>query len=423
MKQNKTLTSTLFALGIAATQLPLLQAAPIIELRVTGGQFHMGVFTPTGPVPYSFTDSSYNLITDFPTTIGWDTTAGNTSAQPGTIVAFDFGSPFVNTFNTTCDPQVVDDCINNPHTPVTGTVNGTSLIIADGDPITVDINAMYANWNGVNFNQGGTTGAGIAYPGAAFEFPFTSTVSNVDPVAGTFNYDMTWQSLIVGGPFNGQTGTWRFTGTGVVDLTGPTNDPKTDPGLTLLNNNFATIMLTSTQVAASYPLPTTHSPCTDCWDWTVTGLAANGDSARVVLPLSSGFPAGGEVLKYDSVALAWVPFDTSTGDSVSSAPIAGGICPETGDPSYVTPPQTGHVCIQIDATDGAANDDSGLDSAIVDPGGIFVPLAVKPVTQIKDGSACSLGNRNAGPAQAAEWLLLAGFLGWLGMRRKETYRR
>lgn len=420
MNQNKICAHALFALGIAASLLPVAQAAPIIDLRITGGAFHMGVFTPTGALPYSFTDTSYNIITDFPTPIGWDTTQSHSTAQTGSVVSFAFGTPFVNTFNVVCDPQVVDDCINFPHTQASGTVNGTSLSINDGDPITVDINGLYANWNGVNFNQGGTTGAGTAYPTQPFAFPFTSTVSNVDSIAGTFDYDMTYQSLIVGGPFNGQIGTWRFTGTGVVDLTVPPNNPKTDAGLTLSPNNFASIMLTSTQVNASFPLPTTHDPCTDCWDWMVTGLAMNGDSARVVLPLSSGFPAGGEILKYDSATMTWVPYDTSGGDSVSSAPLLGGTCPNTGDASYVSPPQTGDVCLQLDSTDGAANDDSGLDSIIIDPGGIFVPLAVNVLTPISNNSACSMSNPNASPAHAADWLLLAGFLGWLGMKRRKS---
>ena len=190
----------------------------------------MGPFTPTGPVPFGYVDSSYNLINDFPTTIGWDVNKTITSAGTGSVVAFDFGNPFVNTFITTCDPNNVDNCVNVPHTAPSGTVNGGSATISDGDPIIVDINGLYANWNGIDFNQGGTTKAsGTAYPGTSYTFNFTSTVSNV--MGNTFDYDMTWQSLIVGGPFNGQTGTWRFIGTGVVAQV--SNDPKTDPGLSI----------------------------------------------------------------------------------------------------------------------------------------------------------------------------------------------
>ena len=195
-------------LGLAANT----QAADIASLTITAGEFRLGVFTPS-PIPFAFVDTSLDLITAFETTIGWDVNTGQTAPATGSVVSFDF-SPFVNTFLVACDPQEVDDCINNPHTAVTGTVNGTNPTIADGDPIVVDMNSFYANWNGTDFNQGGTTGDGTAYPGTAQEFSYTSTVSNV--VGNTFDYDMTWQSTVVGGPFDGQTGVWTFTGSGTI---------------------------------------------------------------------------------------------------------------------------------------------------------------------------------------------------------------
>lgn len=395
------------------------QAAPILELRVNSGEFHMGpTFTAGGPVPFEITDNTYNLITDFPTTIGWDTTAGFNSAQPGSIAAFNFGGPYVNTFSVDCDPQVVDDCINNPHSAFSGTVNGGNSTIADGNAIVVDTPSFYANWNGVNFNQGGTSGSGTAYPDTPVEFPFDSTVTNVNSTTGTFDYSMTWQSLIIGGPFNGQTGTWTFIGTGRVDLTAPSNLPATEPGLTLSANNFAPdIIVQSSTMDMMFPLPTTHDACTTCWDFMVTNLAANGDSAKVVIPLNSAIVAGAEILKYNTTTMTWPVYDTTI-DTVSSAASVGGLCPVAGDIAFVSPPQVGHDCLQLDSTDGLANDDDGnANSVLVDPAGIFLPRAAKQITPLNDGSACSLTNPEATPAHAAEWLLLVGFLVWLGMKR------
>jgi hypothetical protein len=400
-----------------------VQAAEIIELRVTGGNFAMGPFTPSGPVTLSYVDSSYDLINDFPTTIGWDVNVTQTSAGAGAVVAFDFGNPFVNTFITTCDPNNVDNCMANPHTPTTGTVNGGSSTISDGDPIIVNINGLYANWNGIDFNQGGTTKAtGTAYPGTSYQFDFTSTVSNVQ--GNTFDYDMTWQSLIVGGPFNGQTGTWRFIGNGVVSMT--SNEPKTEPGLVLAPNNFATILITTTDLQnGGYPLPGSEDDCVSgCWDWILTGLANPGDTANVVLPLTAPLPEGFGIWKFYSSINQWELFDTTGGNAVSSSALAGGTCPDAGDAAYQSPPKAGDICLQLTIQDGGPNDNDGLaNSIITDPGATVLTSGGGPtnpdVTKINDNSSCSISSTKVDPRKRADWWLLAGFLLWLGWLQRQ----
>jgi len=432
VNQKTAFVKSFCAFALSLLSLPAIQAADITELYVTGGQFHMGFFTPSGPVPFTSTDSSVNMVgttpNDFPTLLGWDTTQSFTTAQPGSLIAFAFGSPFVNTFVTTCDPQVVDDCVANPHPPSSGTVNGSSTTISDGDNISFSNPGFYANWNGVNFNQGGTSGSGIAYPGQAFEFPYTSTVSNVvsDPINGdTFDYDLTYQSLIVGGPFNGQTGTWRLTGTGRIAVAAGSNVPKTDTGLNLSPNNFATIFITTTDLAnASIPLPGSDQDCSpNCWDWVVTGLASPGDSANVVLPLSNGIPADTQFWLYDANTGTWSPFITSGTDSFSTSPTISGLCPDTGDPAYSgnNVLNQGDTCIQITMQDGGVNDQDGAaDGKIEDPGGIMVtPPPPPPLTDISDNSSCSLSAYDVDPAKRADWWLLAGFIAWMGWKRRK----
>jgi len=421
-------------LGVAAG-LGMIAAghtAQITSLTVTDGEFRMGAFTPLGPVAFTYT-GPYDLINDFPTPIGWDVNVGQniqdgTMPDPTSVVSFPFGDPIVNTFNVVCDPQVVDACDVNPHGPTTGTVNGGSPTIADGDPIVVEIGGFYANWNGIDFNQGGVTRDGVAYAGQPYEFSFTSTVSNV--VGDTFDYDMTWTSLIVGGPFNGQTGAWTFRGTGTVALVG--NLPQTDPGLTLAPNNFAQIagITTTALSAAGFPLPGADQDCVGgCWDWIVSGLAAAGDSANVVIPLGSNIPTPGSedqslaVRKYDTPTATWVPIDTSTGDEVRTAPIAGNVCPPPGDAAYTLGLSAGNSCLQLTLADGGPNDDDGsLNQAIVDPGGIILLTNPRGVTSMSD-NGCTLAASSRDPRRSADWWLLVGFLSWLTMHRKRGHAR
>jgi hypothetical protein len=61
--------------------------------------------------------------------------------------------------------------------------------------LSVDLTSLFDNWNGNNFNQGAN--------------PVTGTASG----GSTGTFTASWTSLINGGPFNGQTGTYNVTGT------------------------------------------------------------------------------------------------------------------------------------------------------------------------------------------------------------------
>jgi hypothetical protein len=78
-------------------------------------------------------------------------------------------------------------------------------LFATGRKLTGDFRAWTAEWNSIYFNQGAPKPNG-SFPG------FTK------PVNGTYDkktgkYDLSWYSLIVGGPFNGFTGSWHLQGT------------------------------------------------------------------------------------------------------------------------------------------------------------------------------------------------------------------
>lgn len=63
---------------------------------------------------------------------------------------------------------------------------------------TLDLETLFMNWEGTNFNQGNTVISGTASGGASCTFT------------------MHWTSLTVGGPFNGQIGTNAVGGTHAV---------------------------------------------------------------------------------------------------------------------------------------------------------------------------------------------------------------
>jgi hypothetical protein len=82
-------------------------------------------------------------------------------------------------------------------------VRAPSLTV-HGRRITGDLRAWTAEWNRIYFNQGSPKPNGT----------FTGSTK---PVTGTYNprthaFEITWYSLIVGGPFSGFTGYWHLQG-------------------------------------------------------------------------------------------------------------------------------------------------------------------------------------------------------------------
>jgi hypothetical protein len=86
----------------------------------------------------------------------------------------------------------------------TGAKDSVPRLFATGKKLTGDLRAWTAGWNKIYFNQGAPKPNGTL-PG------FTK------PVNGTYDpktkaYEISWYSLIVGGPFNGFTGYWHLQG-------------------------------------------------------------------------------------------------------------------------------------------------------------------------------------------------------------------
>jgi len=117
------------------------------------------------------------------------------------LATFEFGETFGPVGTHTADDllgaQVSVDggALENPPAP-TGTVDNVA------GTISVDLGSWFAFWNGNSFNQGNH-----------------SVTGTYDTTTGT--YDISWESLVTGPPFPGQTGFWNLTGVVTVDSTGP----------------------------------------------------------------------------------------------------------------------------------------------------------------------------------------------------------
>ena len=164
IKRNAIAAAVAGAIGLSGA-MGAAEAASLTSLVITGGTFAMGVFTPAPNPITNF--SGANLIAGAiaPT---FDTSVAQTGADASSPVAWDFnlGGTWVNSYTT-----------------------GASSGDATGTSISGTIN-LTDNWNGTNFAQGGA---------------FSGTASG--GTSGTFS--ASWTSLISGGPFNGQTGTYN----------------------------------------------------------------------------------------------------------------------------------------------------------------------------------------------------------------------
>ncbi len=87
----------------------------------------------------------------------------------------------------------------------TGGQDPLPRIIDNNGALSGEITAWVAQWNGQSFNQG------TPKPNGTLPAPTTPLTGTYD--ATTHQFTLAWKSLIVGGPFNGFTGSWHLAGT------------------------------------------------------------------------------------------------------------------------------------------------------------------------------------------------------------------
>ena len=183
----------LFTVALAvALSAGALKAAElnITEMTITGGTFALGEGAATDVI---------SAGDEAPIVMGtYQGVPSNTAA--GSLATFSFqafGPVGTHTADNLDGAQVSVNggAAENPPAP-TGTVD-------DGaGTISLDLGSWFAFWNGNSFNQGNHTVTGT-----------------YDPATG--DYDISWQSLITGGPFDGNIGFWNLTGVVTAGPAGP----------------------------------------------------------------------------------------------------------------------------------------------------------------------------------------------------------
>jgi len=158
-----------------------------------------------------------------------------------------------------------------------------------------------------------------------------------------------------------------------------------------------------------------------CFDFVVTGVTGN---TQVVIPLSTAIPtpATDNTLIYRKlVAGSWQDFDISGNNGIHTAPgtVSGSdiICPAPTDSSYTANSgiNSGHRCLRLTIVDNGPNDSDATTGTIADPGGIAETTSIDTRTSGTDG--CSMTGTTAKASNHLDWLLVAGFLGLLGLFR------
>lgn len=188
MKKTVLTSAVAVALGMGGMTTAQAAVVAVDVMTVTGGQFALGFFTPTGPIPFSAVSGPGVDIAGQYNSSTWDVNTAQTSAAAGSIASFNFGSAFVNTFTAAGSSQTG---VGGGGPVPSGTFDNA------GGTTTFNTSSFFANWNGTDFNQGNAA---------------ASLVTTNCSATGC-DYTLSWQSLIVGGAFNGNTGTWLLRGT------------------------------------------------------------------------------------------------------------------------------------------------------------------------------------------------------------------
>ncbi len=369
----------------------------------------------------------------------------------------------------TADQLAVDadgDALSITAVDVSGLTNGTvdttglpgsivyTTAVAGAETFTVDLIANGRTTTATVTMTASTDTVPIANDDAAITVQGQAVTTNVVANDVDTNLDST-SVAIVGSPANGAltnngdgtitytpnagfTGTDTYTYT-VDDASSQTSaaatvtvvvnasTPSTTGGpVTAANTNGLGVVRVSAANLDAAGIPTdagVEVSCTpDCFDFVAS---ANGGTMVVVLPLSSGLPAGAEYRKF--VGGAWQAFDISAGDTVKSAAGVLNDCPPPGSGDYKSPMQQGHLCIELTIADGGLNDSDSIGGQVTDPGGPAVPVtsgpAVAPPGEKISGGACTITTVPVNPAERADWWLVGSFLLLLGVVRRRLIRR
>lgn len=338
--------------------------------------------------------NSDNTVTYTPTSTGTDTFTYRVTGNGGITSSTATVTVTVN--------AVLPPTANADSAIATGTTTASISVLSND---TAGTNAISAST--VAISTAASHGTATPNPDGTVSYTATAGFSGTD----TFRY--TVQDTV------GTTSNAATVSVAVRATTPASSSGTFAPGLTAVANSSTTGGgLTSSQVGIDSAL---SQQCVGgCFDFSVSGLA-NGASVKVVLPLSAPIPANAVYRK--SINGTWQDFSTSAGNAVASAAaISAGVCPQAGSASYTAGLTAGNECVQLTLVDGGADDaDSLANGTILDPSGIGVKGATtSDLTSATSG--CSISSSRVNLSDRGDWLLLLGFISWLGLviRRRQT---
>lgn len=305
------------------------------------------------------------------------------------------------------------------------TKNGGIIVNSDG---TLDFsNRWFVTWNGIPaINMGGCSGS--TCPAGVVDSGKASIACTPSPCADGSQFTINYKSHVpLGDPsgFGGVPYGLHMTGTvGVLSSALQTAAGSISAGDTAVASGLGERM-TADQLTnvAKIPADTgVEQQCVGgCFDFKVTGISGQ---AQVVLPLSAGVPNGAGYRKYMNGQ--WQSFNTSGGDTVKSAPYTPGTgsCPAPGSSAYrtLTP---GDFCLELTIADNGPNDSDTASGTVADPGGLAVVTAAPAYidTRTSGSSGCSINPNPVAPGNGGAWLIVGGFIAWLGVAKRIRRRR
>jgi hypothetical protein len=167
------------------------------SMAITSGNFFMSDGVTPGRIMFSFIGPNTNLVGGY-INGGVD----SPDPDPNAIARFEFFGAPVNLFT-----GATSNIGGIPGGPVpTGTVDDSTGVLS------MNLTSYFANWNGTDFNQGSATASTDFIPSAGTPVPADEAGSVTCAGTSCTFTNLEWQSLIVGGPFNGKTGTWTLSG-------------------------------------------------------------------------------------------------------------------------------------------------------------------------------------------------------------------
>lgn len=347
-----------------------------------------GLYIPAAGAGYSGVDSFTYRVSDGIDNSTEATVSVNITADPVPICPNI--SATANTGEANAITIDINNCTDNGGTDIIPSSIAVLSPSEKGGTVTVDTSTQVASYTPA--------------PGFSGTDTFTYTVSDS---AGTSSPAVVTLTVLVKNSPAVSSGIFS---SGTTDTTGDTTD-----GIVTIDD------IGVTDSGSTEEQGIAQSCIGGCFDFVITNIT---DKAQIVLPLSTPIPAvaeGNSIVYRKLKSTGWVNFSSAGDNAIHS--VAGTasnediVCPPADDLSYDSNPglTIGNRCIRLTIVDNGPNDNSVTIGTVADPGGLGEVFPID--TRISGTDGCNMSGKNVDSSQHADWWLLAGFVGLLGLFR------